>query len=184
MSNARIKAAALAVAFGCVAATTASAALVYDTLTVYDPSDAVFASLTVTEAEQAADPSMIDYLPGVPVDVSEFGNYGVVLEGSVPVDIFGIAVDGPDPYDLAFAPGAVAQTYTVQNPVPDTGLPIDMTMYLDPALQADGYTAFFSASGNFIISVPEPATWAIMLVGVGLLGATLRGRRKAPAARA
>jgi PEP-CTERM motif len=30
--------------------------------------------------------------------------------------------------------------------------------------------------------VPEPATWALMIAGVGLMGATLRRRREAPAA--
>ena len=31
-------------------------------------------------------------------------------------------------------------------------------------------------------AVPEPATWAVMLVGMGLAGAAIRGRRKALAA--
>jgi PEP-CTERM motif len=41
-------------------------------------------------------------------------------------------------------------------------------------------------SGDFMVSnaVPEPASWALMLVGVGALGGALRSRRKAATALA
>ena len=50
--------------------------------------------------------------------------------------------------------------------------PIDVTRYLDPSLQAGGWTASFTSGG-----VPEPATWAMMLTGFGGLGALMRRRR-------
>ena len=159
----------------------AGAVAVYDTITVYDPSAAVFAAITTTAAQQALNPSAVTYLAGVAIDGSQFGNYGVVLVGGVAIDIFGIAAGGPDGLDLAFAPGATAQTYAVQNPVVYTGLPIDMTMYLDPTLRREGYTAFFTATGDFQLGVPEPATWALMIGGFGLAGAALRRRRTAMA---
>lgn len=163
---------------GLSVATPASAALVYDTITVYDATNAVIASLVVTQAQQAANPTAINYLGGVAVDSAQFGNYGIVLAGSTPVDIYGIATGGPDGLDLAFSPGPVAATYAIQNPVPDTGLPIDMTMYLDPALQAVGDTAWFTASGAFTENVPEPATWLMMLVAFGGIGFAAARQRK------
>lgn len=41
----------------------------------------------------------------------------------------------------------------------------------------DGLTRYGAAS--FIASVPEPATWAMMLVGFGMIGGAARSRRKA-----
>ena len=42
--------------------------------------------------------------------------------------------------------------------------------------------AFSSESGTFMTggaaAAPEPAAWAMMLAGFGLVGLTLRGRRK------
>lgn len=35
--------------------------------------------------------------------------------------------------------------------------------------------------GGGVTGVPEPATWALMLVGVGLIGASARGRKRAAA---
>jgi len=50
----------------------------------------------------------------------------------------------------------------------------------------DASNIFVSESGDVqitqIAAVPEPATWAIMLVGFGGLGAAMRGRRRAPPA--
>jgi hypothetical protein len=54
----------LAASGALIAATisSASATLVYDTMTVYDDTDAVIASLVVTQAEQALNPNAINYL--------------------------------------------------------------------------------------------------------------------------
>lgn len=40
------------------------------------------------------------------------------------------------------------------------------------------FTTKVSGPGNVIASVPEPSTWAMMLIGFGGLGATLRSRRR------
>jgi len=55
---------------------------------------------------------------------------------------------------------------------------------------ASGYTSsgypnsFFAATSASVAAVPEPATWAMMLVGFGGLGAAMRSRRKQSAAAA
>jgi hypothetical protein len=154
-------------------------AVVYDTITVRGHGDTILASVSVTAADLLANPFAIYYVPGIAVDQSMFGNYGVVIDGGVAVDIFGIASGGPDGYDLAFSPGGQAQNYPVQNPVFATGLPIDLTKYLDPVLQTAGDTAFFTASGDVTIpGVPEPATWGLMVLGVGAAGAAMRLKRR------
>ena len=162
-----------------VTTTAARAALVYDTITVYDGAGSVIGSVVATPAEVAANPNGVFYVSGVAVDQSQFGNYGIVLAGVTPVDIFGIGTPGPDGFDLAFGPGGQAAGYPVQNPVADTGLPISMTMYLAPALQSAGDTAYFTATGN--LTVPEPGTWVMMLLGVAAIGIATR-RRTAGAA--
>ena len=37
------------------------------------------------------------------------------------------------------------------------------------------------STGSIPSAVPEPATWAMMIVGFGLAGAAMRRRREAPA---
>jgi hypothetical protein len=49
--------------------------------------------------------------------------------------------------------------------------------FLDPAFSAPSGTFSYSAG----IAVPEPASWAIMLAGIGMLGAGLRYKRRTTA---
>ena len=41
-----------------------------------------------------------------------------------------------------------------------------------------GWSSFLALGGVLGGGVPEPATWAMMLVGFGAIGATLRGSRR------
>ncbi|MBS3962622.1 MAG: PEPxxWA-CTERM sorting domain-containing protein [Sandarakinorhabdus sp.] len=43
------------------------------------------------------------------------------------------------------------------------------------------YTYVFKVSGDSLALVPEPATWAMMIAGFGLVGGALRRRRAAMA---
>jgi hypothetical protein len=58
----------------------------------------------------------------------------------------------------------------------------DPMITIDPAFLAQnpGYSLVFSPN----LAVPEPATWALMLIGVGGLGAAMRGSRRSLTAAA
>jgi hypothetical protein len=149
----------------------ARAVVVYDTLTAYNADNTVLATITVTAAQQNANPMATNYLANVAVNTSlPAFDYTTVLNGSTPVDIIGIANGGPDGLDLGFSPGEVAVMYPLENQVEGTGQPISVTMYLSPTLQDEGDTAFFTAS-------PAPEPMSVTLLGVGLAG-TLVTRRK------
>jgi hypothetical protein len=157
----------------------AGAVVVYDTLTAYNADHTVLATISVTKAEQSADPFATNYLAGVPVNTGLAGfPYSIVLNGGIPVDIIGIAGGGPDGSDLGFSAGeAAAEAYPLENPIEGSGLPISVTMYLSPALQDEGDTAFFTASGDYNIpAIPEPTS--VTLFGVGLVGMLVTRRRR------
>ena len=61
---------------------------------------------------------------------------------------------------------------------------IDPVPTIDPSVQNPGaYSfAFSDGVGNSVGAVPEPAIWAMMLMGVGIIGAALRYRRRPTAA--
>jgi hypothetical protein len=69
------------------------------------------------------------------------------------------------------------------NPTADEGLSLSFTSIVPPTeVVPPGKLADFTAvsSGTFaagLSAVPEPATWALMLMGMGGLGAALRSRR-------
>ena len=44
------------------------------------------------------------------------------------------------------------------------------------------HSTALSSSFSFAAAVPEPASWALMMVGVGVVGGTLRSRKKTAAA--
>jgi hypothetical protein len=45
-----------------------------------------------------------------------------------------------------------------------------------------GFSEFVPGNGTFAVGVPEPTTWAMMLIGLAGLGAVLRGGRRQPRA--
>jgi hypothetical protein len=154
---------------------------VSDSLTVYDPNHNIVASVIATEADEAANgPNFIYSIPAtsVAVDTSKFGNYTVLVEPDGTLsDIFGIAsVNGAlalsfssdtDPGSFSQPPGSIV--------LPETGDPVDATMYLDPQLQARGYTAAFQSDAD---TVPDGgATAGLLVLGMLSLGALRKSSR-------
>ncbi|HEV2365393.1 MAG TPA: PEPxxWA-CTERM sorting domain-containing protein [Caulobacteraceae bacterium] len=104
---------------------------------------------------------------------------------SAPRLFFGFSSDtetqGPNPKNGWTLPG-VAGTL-----IPEKG-PVDVTRFLDTSAGSGqvGWTATFAsdvtnAAATRTNGVPEPAAWALMLSGLGALGAALRARRSPPA---
>lgn len=171
----------LAACVCCAPSLFAQTSPVSDWMKVWDGSGQLVTSITVTEADEIRNgPGFIYQIDNVlvPVDVSQFGNYGVLEEQpGVYSDIFGIANIGSD-YHLSFSsdvdgvPFPYGPAHIV---LPETGIPVDVTMYLSPALRANGWTAQFWSDTE---GVPDAGATAgllgLALMGLGLLRRSIR----------
>ncbi len=161
-----------------------------DILTVYAPDGSIFAQVSASEDTES---DTFYALPSsVLVDHSQFNNYTMFYEqgGNATTgpwsDFVGVIIDnttGASLFELAFVsdvenslgvslldfiaeasgPGNLA---TEETP----GVPVNVTMYLDPTLQAEGYRATFVSD-----PIPEPST--LLLLCAGLAGVGLFRRR-------
>lgn len=178
-----------ALACGFAAASGASATPTFsDIFTVYDPTGAVFEQVSIPDLDES--PTNIVTLLTAP-DPSQINNPTVLVEphtGGQASDVFGVYLIGRTFFlgfqsdsDTAFVPFPAGATRTfTEAPDPSNPgytVPYDATLYLAPALQAGGYTATFVSD----FAVPEPATWALTLLGFGALGLAARSRRAAKA---
>jgi hypothetical protein len=158
------------------AATASTVGPISDSLIVYDPTGAVFDARY--EGEIGEDPGRI-IASTVAVDPSQFGNPIVLVEPKTGLDsdIVGICTCGGDGV-LALGFASDSETTPVSfGGFPDTrpeAGPVDVTKFLSPDLRDAGFKAIFTSDGD---GVPEPATWAMMLVGFAGLGSVLRQRK-------
>jgi hypothetical protein len=102
----------------------------------------------------------------------------------------GVTVTGAATLDASYSLPAGAIASVVLSAIGDAGLPglgsfsasADPMITIDPTFLAQnpGYSLVFSPN----LAVPEPASWALMLIGVGGLGAALRASRRSLTAAA
>ena len=137
--------------------------------------------------------SMADYNVGVApaLSVGVLGLVGVFLDGSTPSA-------GTEPGSLDFSGGlnfaslspGLAQIFWIGDGLTGTGSGATQLFTAPTGAQrlylgtVDGFqwnnnTGSYDVTINFSGGVPEPATWALMIAGVGLTGAALRRSRVA-----
>ena len=143
--------------------------------------------------------------PGPPGNIADFTLTIYADAGGIPGGAIASGVFGPnetllsgniDTYAFAFSPYQLgAGTYWVSL-VPDMPFPPQWGWATSGAGTGNAYQCFFGTCGQIggtnmafdvlgtTVGVPEPATWGLMLVGFGGLGAALRSKRRKLAAAA
>ncbi len=187
---------ALLTVIASLAATAASAAVLGEadvalttTPTVFTLPGATFAFTFDAALAQQFDPAPYSVQTGGTGETSGFGGFlGIPLQPSL-FDTSGVTIDG------SLFPGFDA--FPQLSPIPYSLVPGDLALeYGAGAAVHYGY-ARFNGDGTFDIAfestpdtaiiggapitgplgVPEPATWAVMLLGVGAIGGAMRRRR-------
>ncbi len=172
----------MALAAAVVASSASADTTTLTTLTVYNASSAVVGTVSGTSLDEAASPFSIYTVPGVAGNPAAFHDFDTILIGGVPADVVGVTRNSLGMYGLSFGGPAFAAAIGGRNPIAYEA-PIDVSRFLAPGL---GETAFLTISaiipaGGGVITVPEPATWAMMIAGFGFVGAAARRRRTAAA---
>ena len=162
---------------------------VSDVLTVFRPNGQIFDQLSQLEGSDEDGQHFVWFAIPHLVDPAQFGNATTLCE-ALPCDknqsfnnysdVFGVIniqgelflgyeSDG-DCLGCGAIDGAQGAIFLLETP----DVPVDATMYLNPTLKNNGWTATFTSDGD--VPVPEPGS--IMLFGSGVLGLAGVLRRK------
>lgn len=119
---------------------------------------------------------------GIFLDVIRFNQIvgEVALPGSIA--FYSDNLDGFDSLaDTSSPPGGA---YTNLVSIPEIGPEGDNGAFYTPTANQPGYVGGFAVTYHFISDsgVPEPATWAMMIAGFGLMGLALRRKPRSEAA--
>jgi PEP-CTERM motif len=122
--------------------------------------------IEITEQDALDNPGMMWMIGGLvatnPTFLDEW--IAVTQPGGAVSDIVGIPTDGT----IAFISSpADFSLFTIFTTVPATSSPIDVSELLSLGARAEGFTALFQTK---VSGVPEPSTWAMMLLGFAGLG--------------
>ena len=183
-----------------VASAPAQAAMVTDTYTfnfsnfidvggsLPSPISAIHGSVTLTfdptlDADSVTAGVVVNYLTGVTVDSPIGYTY---FAPTSPGGVAFLAIGGTafDSDFIAFGTNDLAVNYKFTDPAhPQLALCSDgyACGTAPPSTVASGYTLAAFPNDGWLVgtgSVPEPTVWAMMLLGFGLAGTALRGRRR------
>jgi hypothetical protein len=113
---------------------------------------------------------VLDYLRFNATEVNPSGNVGSLVFYSDNVDGFDALADTPSP------PGALYPNNIV---IPEVGTETQNGAIYIPTAGQPGFVAGASAPVEYVFlsDVPEPATWTMMILGMGAIGTLTRRRR-------
>ena len=127
----------------------------------------------------AGDLLLFDDGTGVFSDVVRFNDYNTGGDVGYPASIvfYSDPLDGFDSLADSFAPPGAYYDNNLSL------TEVNGSVFYHPTVGQPGYVAGFDVAYDIVSdAVPEPATWGLMLLGFGVLGAVARKRREAVSA--